>query len=117
MHTVVEMPEFCRCAESLRITEREREKIIDAIANNPQSGDEIQGTGGARKVRFAAKGKGKGKRGGYRVISFYSGLSIPVFLITIYAKGEKDDLTPDQKKKLKTTLKLVVEAYKEGNKK
>ena len=114
LHTVVEMPEFCRCAENLGLTEEERANIIDAVAANPQAGNEIQGTGGARKIRFAAKRKGRGKSGGYRVITFYSGLGLPVFLITIYAKSEQDNLTQDQKKKLRTILKSVVEAYKEG---
>jgi hypothetical protein len=47
----------------------------------------IPGTGGARKVRFA--GRGKGKSGGYRVITFYSGPEVPVFLITLFAKGRR----------------------------
>lgn len=117
MHTVVEMPEFCRKVEELGVPEDERTEIIDTIAANPLAGDEMPGTGGARKLRFAAKSKGRGKSGGYRVITFYSGLDIPAFLLTIYAKGEQDDLTQDQKRRLKTVLKLVVEAYKERNKK
>jgi hypothetical protein len=59
------------------LTEREREAVVETIANNPAAGDEISGTGGARKVRVA--GRGKGKSGGYRVITFYSGKDLPVF--------------------------------------
>ncbi|HLY19054.1 MAG TPA: helix-turn-helix domain-containing protein [Bryobacteraceae bacterium] len=54
------------------------------------SGDVIEGTGGVRKVRFA--GRGWGKRGGYRVITFFSGTDIPVFLLNSFAKSEKSDL-------------------------
>lgn len=57
------------------------------LAAHPDAGKVIEGTGGARKVRFA--GKGKGKSGGYRGIAFFSGAQIPVFLLNIFAKNEK----------------------------
>ncbi|MGE0685053.1 MAG: type II toxin-antitoxin system RelE/ParE family toxin [Candidatus Binatia bacterium] len=69
----------------------------------------IEGTGGARKVRFA--GKGKGKSGGYRVITFYSGSSIPVFLLNVFAKNEKMDMTPKERNALKQMLSKLVKAY------
>ncbi len=47
------------------------------MANHPEAGDEISGTGGARKIRVA--GRGKGKSGGYSVITFYSGKDVPVW--------------------------------------
>src|ERR1700686_5450002 len=70
----------------------------------------IEGTGGARKVRFA--GKGKGKSGGYRVITFYTGADIPVFLLNVFAKNEKADLTPKERQVLKTLLMKVMDAYR-----
>ena len=70
----------------------------------------ISGTGGARKIRFA--GKGKGKRGGYRVITFYSGTDIPVFLLNVFAKNEKTDLTSQERKVLQQVLSDLVKAYK-----
>jgi hypothetical protein len=74
MHTIVETPVFIRSAKNARITEQELDHIKTVLAHNPTAGDEMQGTGGARKVRFA--GRGKGKSGGYRVITFYSGEDI-----------------------------------------
>lgn len=71
----------------------------------------IEGTGGARKVRFA--GKGKGKSGGYRVITFFSGTDIPVFLLNVFAKNEKTDLTSKERRVLKSILADMVKAYKE----
>ncbi len=59
MQTVVEMPEFIRCAKKLGISDDEREDIIADLASNPDAGDEISGTGGMRKLRVAAKGRGK----------------------------------------------------------
>jgi hypothetical protein len=55
------------------------------------AGDEIPGTGGCRKLRVA--GRGKGKSCGYRTITFYSGESMPVFLLTVFSKGERSDLS------------------------
>jgi hypothetical protein len=61
----------------------ERHNIVTTLAANPTAGVEIPGTGGARKLRFA--GRGKGKSGGYRVITFYSGVGVPVFLLNVFA--------------------------------
>jgi hypothetical protein len=63
-------------------------------------------------VRFA--GKGKGKSGGYRVITFFTGTDIPVFLLNIFSKNEKTDLTPKERSVLKTILAEMVKAYRFG---
>jgi hypothetical protein len=93
--TVVEFPAFTRRAEKL-LAEGERNELISALAAYPDAGDEIPGTGGVRKVRFAARGKGKS--GGVRVIYYYFDMANPLFAIFIYGKGEQVDLTPDQKR-------------------
>lgn len=110
MQTVVEMPEFIRCAKKLGIADNERESIIDLVASNPDAGDEIVGTGGMRKLRVATRGKGKS--GGYRVITFFSGVDIPVFLDTSYAKSQKQNITDQEKKILKTLSSSIVEIYR-----
>lgn len=110
MQTVVEMPEFIRCAKKLNLLDEEREQIVDLIAAQPNSGDEISGTGGMRKLRFG--GKGKGKSGGYRVITFFTGPDIPVFLVTIYGKSQKENITEAEKKIMKTLSGAIIEAYK-----
>ena len=58
------------------------------------------GTGGARKFRWA--GRGKGKSGGYRIISYFGGGDIPVFLLTVFSKGEKANLNAADKQALRT---------------
>jgi len=88
----------------------ERLAIVTWIAANPAGGQVIEGTGGARKVRYA--GKGKGKSGGYRVITFFTGTEIPVFLLNIFAKNEKTDLTRKERGVLKTILADTVKAYR-----
>ena len=95
MHTVAETPTFTRRAAVL-LTEQERDKLIATLASNPMAGDEIPGTGGVRKLRFGAAGRGK--RGGFRVIYYVLNDAFPVVAITIYGKNEQSDLTEDEKK-------------------
>lgn len=110
MHTVIETEVFLRDVKAAGLTDKERSDIVDFIAHHPHAGDEIKGTGGARKVRFA--GKGKGKSGGYRVITFYSGEDIPVFLLNIFAKNEKTDLSQAERNEFRSTLVALADAYR-----
>lgn len=110
----VETQDYLSDAKNLGLTEKEREAIIVWIADNPDAGDVIEGTGGARKVRFA--GKGRGKSGGYRVITFYSGTDIPVFLLNVFAKNEKTDVSQKERNALKKVLADVATAYRARSK-
>lgn len=104
MITIVELPPFLAQVGS-SIKSEERDELICFLAKNPTIGDEIVGTGGMRKMRWG--GKGKGKRGGLRVIYYFYNESAPVFLLTVYGKGVQDDLSPAQKKKLVDLVKLL----------
>ena len=115
MQAVVETPDYLSDAKALVLTEAERDSIVSWIASNPEAGDIIAGTGGARKVRFA--GRGKGESGGYRVITFYSGADIPVFLLNVFAKNEKTDLTAKERNTLKRVLSNLANAYRARSKK
>jgi len=110
MHTVVETPTYLHHARDCGLSQGEMEAITAMIANDPMCGDEIAGTGGCRKVRVARQGKGKS--GGFRLVTFFSGQSIPVFLITIYAKNRKDNLTGAETNALKARGKEIVAAYR-----
>jgi len=112
VQTVVETGAFISDARSLGLSVAERLAIVTWMAANPAAGDVIEGTGGARKVRFV--GKGKGKSGGYRVITFFTGTDIPVFLLNIFAKNEKTDLTPRERRVLKNILTNIAKAYRSG---
>ena len=70
------------------------------LANNPTAGDIIQQTGGLRKIRWTANGKGKS--GGVRVIYYHVTADAQIRLLLIYRKGIQDDLTEQQKKVLRT---------------
>ncbi len=112
MHVVIETPDYLADAKAIGLTADERRIIVDYIAQTPDAGDEMKGTGGARKVRFA--GRGKGKSGGYRVVTFYAGKDIPVFLLSIFSKGEKTNLSQAERNELKQILGSLADAYKKG---
>ena len=72
----------------------------------------MTGTGGARKVRWAAQGRGKS--GGVRIITFYSGPPVPVFLLTVFGKSEKSNISPAERNELRNILKDLVSKYLES---
>jgi hypothetical protein len=110
MHAVALTHAFIRAAEQAGMTEGEIEGLVDFLAANPAAGSVIPGTGGCRKVRIAKQGKGKS--GGYRTITFYSGESLPVFVLTVFAKGERADLTMAERNSLQALTKAIVTEYK-----
>jgi len=77
----------------------EREAMELYVAENPEIHPVVAGTGGVRKARWGRKGRGK--RGGLRVIYFYRSVADVVYFLDIYAKAEKEDLTPADKQQLK----------------
>jgi hypothetical protein len=102
VHAVVETRSFRRAANAAGVTEAELFTIVELVAAEPIAGDLMVGTGGARKLRFAAKGKGKS--GGYRIITFFAAQDIPVFLLDIFTKGEKVNLSKAECNELKGIL-------------
>jgi hypothetical protein len=110
MHAVALTHAFVRAAEQAGMTEDEIEDLVDFLAANPTAGSVIRGTGGCRKVRVS--GRGKGKSGGYRTITFYSGESLPVFVLTMFVKGERVDLTMAERNGLQALTKTIVAEYK-----
>ena len=72
----------------------------------------MAGTGGARKVRFS--GRGKGKSGGYRIITFYADEDIPVLLFDIYSKDTQANLSKAARNELRKILTAVPQVWREG---
>lgn len=107
MHTVCETRPFQRAAGAAGMTDDQIYDLVSHLAANPTAGDEIAGTGGCRKLRWA--GRGKGKSGGFRTITFYSGASCPVYLLTVFGKGEKSDLTQAERNALAKIAKAITE--------
>lgn len=88
LQTIVELPEFIRRAKAI-MSDEERAALIDHVAANPEAGVSLGG--GLRKIRFARAGGGKS--GGYRTIYVFGGTRMPIFLLTVFAKNEKDNLS------------------------
>ena len=97
------------------MTQEDIDGLVDLLSRAPTSGDEIPGTGGCRKLRVA--GRGKGKSGGYRTITFYSAESMPVFLLTVFSKGERSDLSQAERNDLAALTKVVASEYRKRSRK
>jgi hypothetical protein len=105
LNTVAELPSYRTFAEK-HLSENERQNIINFLAKNPKSGDIIQGTGGVRKLRC---GKGdRGKSGGVRVIYYFHSDHLPLYLITLFAKNERDNLTAQECNDLSKLVDILI---------
>ncbi len=107
MITVAETTEYARRARKL-LSEKERSDLITYLSAHPEAGDIMEGTGGVRKVRWAREGKGKS--GGVRVIYFYHSEGMPLYLLTVYGKSEKDNLSAGERNDLAKLVNLLVRA-------
>lgn len=94
----IETGVFTRQVREL-LTDEEYAAFQSVLAANPVAGDVIEGTGGLRKIRVAASGRGK--RGGARVIYYYVHSAAQIRMLLIYAKGRKDALSADEKRILR----------------
>lgn len=110
MQSVLTTSTFETQAKRVGLTDDELDAIIWAIAADPESGAVIRGTGGARKLRFA--GRGHGKSGGYRTIHYFGGTDVPVFLLGIYGKGSKANLTDAERNDLARILPELADVYR-----
>ena len=107
--TFIEVPTFTKRWQELGLTDRNLRDLQNILLNNPKCGDAIQGTGGLRKIRIPMNNRGKGKRGGARVLYIDIELKECIYFINVYSKDEKDDLTDDEKKAFKTVIKFLKE--------
>jgi hypothetical protein len=105
----VELPAFER--HRGEYLDDEAFRLLQAhLMQRPDAGDVIQGTGGLRKLRFGDSRRGKGKRGGLRVIYYFLVAGTQFWLFTIYDKDEADDLTAQERKALKALLDRELKA-------
>jgi mRNA-degrading endonuclease RelE of RelBE toxin-antitoxin system len=109
LQTVVESLEFSSQAKKC-LEHSTKIEFINYIAANPTNGSLIQGTGGARKIRWGSD-KHKGKSGGVRIIYYYHNHNMPIFLFTVYPKNKKDNLTNAECNELKLIIKELIKIY------
>lgn len=105
----VELPAFARYRAGY-LSDEGFGKLQQELMNNPEAGVVIKDTGGLRKMRFADQRRGKGRRGGLRVIYYWWSAGRQFWLYTLYDKDEMDNLAPKQRKALKKMLKAELEA-------
>ena len=109
--TVAEVPEYLRRAAKL-LSQSERDELVGYVAANPKAGDLIQGTGGVRKLRWARSGRGKS--GGARVIYYFHSEALPLYLLTVFGKGEKADLSQAERNGLAKLVQILKATVREG---
>ncbi len=107
----VELPAFER-NRSNYLTDEAYRALQNEMLKDPEAGDVISGTGGLRKLRYGDATRGKGKRGGLRIIYYWWDPKKQFWLFTIYDKDELSDLSPKEKAILKTLLKQELEERK-----
>ena len=105
----VELPAFER-HRSTYLDDDAFSRLQNALMKNPEAGEVIEGTGGLRKMRFADTRRGKGKRGGLRVIYYWWTAGPQFWLYTLYDKDEAADLTPKERTALKSMIKAELAA-------
>ena len=110
MLTVAETQEYIRRAEKL-LSEDERREIVSYLALHPKAGDLIEGTGGIRKLRWARGGRGKS--GGVRVIYYVHSELMPLYLLTLFAKNERANLSKAERNDLAELVDVLVSAWLE----
>lgn len=101
----IELPPFRRFLDSTRDGQLLLKEIQESLLESPEQGDVISGTGGLRKMRHGSSNKGKS--GGHRVIYLYGPEVEKIYLITIYPKNEKTDLSEAEKRVLKKLVETL----------
>jgi hypothetical protein len=108
MITLAEVPEYIRQAEKL-LSVAERQDVLSYLAAHPKSGDLIEGTGGIRKLRWSRGGRGKS--GGVRVIYYYHSDVMPLYLLTLFAKNEQDNLSKAERNALAKLVDSLIAVW------
>ena len=108
--TVADLPEYLRAATRL-LADTDRRAIVDHLAAHPTAGDLIEGTGGVRKLRWARDGRGKS--GGVRVIYYFHSEAMPLYLLTMFAKNERANLSKAERNALAGLVDALVQIWLE----
>lgn len=111
MLTIAELPEYIRRADKL-MSAAERLDIVNYLAAHPKAGDLMEGTGGVRKLRW---GRGaQGKSGGVRVIYYVHSNLMPLYLLTIFAKNERSNISKSERNEMVELVDLLVQIWFES---
>jgi hypothetical protein len=103
LYEFIEAPAFSRYRDDY-LNDEQFQELQKFMAEHPEAGDPIPGAGGVRKLRWEDVRRGKGKRGGLRIIYFGFLSDHEIWLMTLYDKSEASDLTREQKRRLKQAI-------------
>src|SRR5438270_4167794 len=103
-----EAPPFTRYLREYLVDEEYR-NLQHLLAQNPELGVMMPGTGGFRKLRWADQRRGKGRRGGLRIIYYYFPADGQIWFMTLYDKDEASDLTPKERQILKSAIQMELQ--------
>ena len=92
------------------LTDEDYRRLQLFVLSNPEAGEVMPGTGGFRKMRWADSRRGKGKRGGLRVIYYWFSRDGQIWMVAIYGKDEMEDLSADEKKALRQAIEAELKA-------
>jgi hypothetical protein len=112
LNTIAELPAYRTLAEK-HLSETERQAINDYLAQNPLAGDLLQGTGAIRKIRWS-KG-GRGKSDGVRVFYYFYNERLPLYLLTLFAKNERANLSAAERNELAKLAAVLLKTALENN--
>jgi hypothetical protein len=112
MKAIIETQSFLDSVQACGISNDLKMIMVETIAAEPNVGDLMVGTGGCRKRRFA--GRGKGKSGGYRTIHYNGADDVPVLLLVVIDKGERDNLSNAERNELRRALAIYEKEYRAG---
>ncbi|NDY90144.1 type II toxin-antitoxin system RelE/ParE family toxin [Ideonella livida] len=108
MQTVAELPEYIKRADKL-LGADERRDLVEYLATHPKAGDLLEGTGGVRKLRWAREGRGKSA--GVRVVYYFHSERMPLYLLTLFAKNERANLSKAERNELAGLVALLVDLW------
>jgi len=108
MLTIAEVPEYIRRSEKL-LSDGDRRDVVNYLAAHPKAGDLMEGTGGVRKLRWGRGGQGKS--GGVRVIYYFHSEAMPLYLLTLFAKNERANLSKAERNDLAGLVEILVQTW------
>lgn len=112
LHTVALTAGFIAQAQDEGMTGAEIEAVVQTLAADPGAGDLIRGSGGCRKLRIA--GRGKGKSGGYRVVTFYARPSMPVYVFAVLSKGSRENFSDAEVAAMAKATKAILAQHQKA---
>jgi len=104
------MPEFISRVDKL-LSPEQRGELFAHLAANPKKGVLLKGAGGVRKLRW--KRDGTGKSGGIRVVYYFHNDQLPLYLLTLFGKGEKGNLSKAERNELAKLVRFLIQAWED----